>query len=315
MSTQSITTNRQATLPNVSPPITKVGYWGQLLPVVQSKWIQRFWRLLPLILPSFVLVGIIGSVVFANDIAAYHPTAHMDLYNRKVPPVWMDGGSMEHPFGTDYMGRDVFSRVLHGGRASFRIALSASTIASVFGICYGVISGYVGGLLDRFLMLLTNIWISFPFLVLALAAIAAVGNTITVLVVLLSLAMWVHPARITRAHVLKTRELDYVEAAHAIGAKAPHIIRRHIVPNIVSVNILLWTFSVGALILIEGSLSFIGLGVNPPTPSWGNMLSDGRHHLQEAWWISVLPGVALMLTVLSINAIGDALQKLHNHKD
>ncbi len=314
MSTQTIT-NRQNTA--LYPPqfeeLGRLRRWlGWINWRVPVRWLRRY---LPLILPALMLAGILGSVVFAEHLTDYHPTQDMDLYNRSAPPVWMDGGTPDHPFGTDYIGRDVFSRVLHGGQASFRIALIASTIASAFGIVYGVISGYVGGFVDRFLLLLTNIWISFPFLVLALAAIAAVGNTITVLVVLLSMAMWVHPARITRAHVLKARELDYVMASRAIGGSNLHIIRKHIIPNIVSVNILLWTFSVGALILIEASLSFIGLGVNPPTPSWGNMLSDGRRYLQDAWWISVLPGVALMITVLCMNSLGDALQKLHNHKD
>lgn len=313
MSTQSITRNPNTALyPPQTLGLQKLPRWAWLGVQVSLHWLRRY---IALLLPTLLLAGVLGSVVFAEHFTDYHPTQDMDLYNRNAPPAWMDGGTMEHPFGTDYIGRDVFSRVLHGGRASFRIALLASTIASVFGIAYGLISGYVGGLVDRFLMLLTNIWISFPFLVLALAAIAAVGNSMTVLIVLLSMAMWVHPARITRAHVLKARELDYVLASRAIGGSNLHIVRKHIVPNIISVNILLWTFSVGALILIEGSLSFIGLGVSPPTPSWGNMLSDGRRYLQDAWWISVLPGVALMITVLCVNSLGDALQKLHNHKD
>jgi peptide/nickel transport system permease protein len=159
-------------------------------------------------------------------------------------------------------------------------------------------------------MVITNIWLSFPFLVLALAVIAAVGVSTEVLILLLSLAGWVYPARVTRAKTLTLRNREFVEASIALGSSSMHIMRVHIFPNVLAVNIVLWTFSVATLILIEGSLSFLGLGVPPPTPSWGNMLSDGKVYLMDAWWMSVLPGVALMLTVLSVNALGDALQKM-----
>ncbi|NJL96088.1 MAG: ABC transporter permease [Anaerolineae bacterium] len=256
------------------------------------------------------LLVIILMIVFADHLSNHDPTAGMNLRSRFVPPALMEGGSWEHPMGTDNLGRDIFVRVLYGGRVSLRVALIASTLSSVLGIAVGLMSGYLRGWIDRLMLRLTDMWVSFPFLVLALAVIAAVGSTPTVLITLLTLAGWVYPARVTRAQTLRLRELDYVRASVAIGAAPLAIMWRHILPNVLPVNLVLWTLSVGTLVVIEGSLSFIGLGVSPPTPSWGNMLADGRIYMQDAWWLSVFPGAALMLTVLCINALGDALQKL-----
>ncbi|NDJ84909.1 MAG: ABC transporter permease [Chloroflexi bacterium] len=283
---------------------------------IPKDW-QSFWRFLRRygggVLATLVLLVIIFSITFADRLTPHDPI-QMDLRNRFAPPVWSDGGTMSHPLGTDNLGRDVLARTLYGGRVSLRVALTASTISTVVGLLLGLVSGYLGGIVDRVIALITNIWVSFPFLVLALAVIAAVGTSITVLVVLLSLAGWVYPARVTRAQTLRVRQYDYVDASIALGASPAHIIRHHIVPNVASINIILWTLSVGTLIIIESSLSFIGLGVSPPDPSWGNMLSSGQMYLQDAWWLSVFPGLALMLTILCINSLGDALQRMNDYR-
>lgn len=276
------------------------------------RWMGRYSHLL---MATAALAIIIFSIVFAHRLTPYDPTGDMDLYNRYVPPFWEAGGSMEHPMGTDNMGRDVLSRTLYGGRVSLRVAFSASTIATAVGISLGLIAGFLGGIIDRFLMMVIDIWVSFPFMVGALAVIAVVGSSQLILITLLAFAAWVYPARVTRAQVLKVRKLEFVQASIALGASKAHIVLRHIVPNVISINILMWTLSVGTLIVIEGSLSFLGLGVNPPTPSWGNMLNDGKYYIQDAWWLTVVPGTALMLTVLCVNSLGDALQRLNNsHK-
>lgn len=275
------------------------------------RWLQQYAEG---IIAGAVLLIIVFSVTFAGQLSHHNPTAGMDLHNRFLPPVWEDGGSINYVLGTDNLGRDILTRILHGGQSSLFIAFTASTIATIFGIFYGVLSGYTGGMIERTMTRITDIWVSFPFLVLALSVIAVVGSSEWVLITLLSLAGWVYPARITHAQTLKVRNHDFVQASHALGASSWHIIWRHILPNVVSVNIVMWTFSVGSLILIEGSLSFLGLGVSPPTPSWGNMLSDGRVYLQDAWWLSVFPGLALMLTVLCVNSVGDTLQKLNNRQ-
>jgi ABC-type dipeptide/oligopeptide/nickel transport system permease subunit len=266
-----------------------------------------------LLLVALCVLLILAAFMFAGSITHHNPTASMDLRSRFLPPVWEAGGSMEHPLGTDHLGRDVLSRTLHGGRISLQIALIASTIAVLGGATYGLISGYAGGWVDRILSAITDVWVAFPFLVLALAVIAAVGASISILIILLSMAGWVYPARVTRAQTLKIRHQEFVQASVATGASHLHIIRYHILPNLVSINVVLWTLCVGTAILIEGSLSFLGLGISPPTPSWGTMLNEGRTYLQDAWWLSVFPGLTLMITVLLINASGDALQNLLSH--
>lgn len=276
---------------------------------VQWRWIIRYFGG---ILALVVLMTIVLSVVFAERVTSQPPTAGMDLRARFIPPFWMEGGSMDHPFGTDNLGRDVLSRTLHGGRISLRVALVASSLASVIGITLGLIGGYKGGFLDRLLVLVTDAWISFPSLILALAVIAVVGTTPNILITLLVALGWVYPARVTRAQTLKIRRLEYVQASVMLGGSTLHTIRNHILPNVVSVNVVLWTFSVSTLVLIEGSLSFVGLGVSPPSPSWGNMLSDGQYHMQEAWWLAVFPGLALMLTILCLNTLGDTLQAMRS---
>lgn len=260
------------------------------------------------------LLTLILSVTFADQVVPHHPTMDMDLYNGFAPPMWEAGGSSTHILGTDKLGRDILARILHGGRISLRVAFIASTLSTIIGAIYGMVSGYIGGTIDRIMGGITDLWVAFPFLVLAMAVMAVVGTTTTVVIVILTLAGWVYPAKITRAQTLSLRQMDYVTASISIGASPFYIIRQHIMPNILVVNIVLWTFAVGTLILIEGSLSFIGLGVSPPTPSWGNMLSDGRNYLQDAWWLSVFPGLALMFTVLCVNSIGDTLQKLSSHR-
>jgi peptide/nickel transport system permease protein len=271
--------------------------------------LRRYWGGL---LAATLLVLVVLATVLAPYLTPHDPTAGMNLQARFMPPFWVQGGDIFHPFGTDNLGRDVLTRTLYGGRVSLLVAFVASSIGSGIGIIYGLISGYAGGTVDRVMMRVTDIWVSFPFIVLALAVIAVVGSTPTVLIALLSLAGWVYPARVTRAQTLKIGQTEFVAAAYAAGAPPLHIVRHHILPHIASVNIVMWTLSIGTLVLVESSLSFIGLGVSPPTPSWGNMLSDSQTYLQDAPWLSIVPGLALMLTILCVNMVGDTLQKLIN---
>jgi len=278
---------------------------------VDWRWLRKY---ADGIIGGTVLAIMLFAIAFAGQVSPHDPTGAMDLMNRYTPPFWMEEGTLTHPFGTDNLGRDVLSRTLHGGQVSLRVALIASTIATLGGAAYGLVSGYAGGLLGKAMSRIVDMWVAFPFLVLALAVIAAVGNTQTILIILLAMAGWVYPAQVTRAQTMKVRQLDYVKASTAIGGSRWHIVRCHIIPSVIPVNIVMWTFSVGMMVVVEGSLSFLGLGVSPPTPSWGNMLSDGRVYLQDAWWLSVFPGMALVLTILCINALGDALHRLGTHQ-
>lgn len=273
---------------------------------------QRYQRYANVALLLALLMVIFGLVIFAGALTANDPMT-MNLSKTLLPPIWVAGGSLAHPLGTDNLGRDILSRTLHGGQVSLKVAFVAGTVSTVLGMALGVVGGYVGGIVDRTLLYISDIWISFPFLVLALAIISAVGGSVLVLIILLSVAGWVHAARITRATTLKLKEAEYVHASLAIGAGPLHVLWSHIVPGIINPNIVMWTFSIGTMIVIEGSLSFIGMGVSTGTPSWGTMISDGRHYLRDAWWMSIFPGMALMITVLTVNYLGDALQNLNNH--
>lgn len=305
MSANTLFTTPAASSP-AAPPLSSP-FRPRHAPRLRGRWLRRYGGG---VLAGGLLTVIVLSVAFAHLITPHDPTGGMRLPYRFKPPAWQDGGLLEHPLGTDNMGRDLLARTLYGGRVSLWVAFVAGSIGSLVGIVYGLAGGYIGGWLDKLLLRITDIWVSFPFLVLALAVIAVLGSTPTVLIALMALSAWVYPARVTRAQTLKIREMEYVSAAVALGAGPLRIIRVYIIPHILAVNIVLWTLTFGTLILVESSLSFIGLGINPPTPSWGNMLSDSKTYLRDAWWMSVVPGLALMLTILCINALGDTLQRL-----
>ncbi|MGA3540315.1 ABC transporter permease [Melissospora conviva] len=248
------------------------------------------------------LLLIVAAVLLAGPISGHDPLAQ-NLSDRLLPP-----GTDGHLLGTDDKGRDVLARALYGGRISLLVGFVAATAAAVAGIALGLLAGYYGGWWDRIISGMADIWIAFPFLVLAVATLAVVGGTVPVLVVLLTFGAWVTPTRVTRGLARRLRGADHVQAAIGLGASDGRIIRRHVLPAVLPANLIVWTLTVGTLILIEGGLSFLGLGVRPPTPSWGNMLSDGRGYLELAWWATAAPGAALTLTVLLTNLLGDALR-------
>jgi peptide/nickel transport system permease protein len=271
--------------------------------------IRRLLRNRPGMLALIGLVVIAASVSFAHLLTPYNPVG-VSFANRYKPPFWSEGGSISNMFGTDAQGRDLLARILYGGRVSLLVGFVSSSIAGVVGIALGLISGYFGGFVDKLITRITQVWLAFPFLVLAIAVVAVVGSSVQILVILLSLAAWVYPCRITRAETMRVKNIEFVRASVGFGARAPHILLQHILPNVITPNIVIWTFSVATLILVESGLSFLGLGVRPPTPSWGNILNDGRQFITTGeWWLTIIPGMAITLTVLCVNTLGDALQR------
>ncbi|MET7401144.1 ABC transporter permease [Dactylosporangium sp. NPDC005572] len=248
------------------------------------------------------LVALVLAAVLAGPLTGQDPIAQ-HLGDRLLPP-----GTAGHLLGTDDKGRDVLARTLYGARVSLLVGFVAATAASAFGMLLGLLAGYYGGWADRLITRAGDVWIAFPFLVLAVATLAVAGSDLWILVSLLALAGWVTPTRVTRSLVRRLRGADHVQAAIGLGAGDARVIRRHVLPAVLPANLVVWTLTVGTLILIEGGLSFLGLGVRPPTPSWGNMLNDGRGFLEIAWWMTAAPGVALTLTVLLTNLLGDALR-------
>jgi peptide/nickel transport system permease protein len=259
---------------------------------------------------GLVLLVLLVVVAACAPLIAPHDPLDQDVTRKLLPPFWQANGRLDFPLGTDQQGRDVLSRILYGARISLALALSATLISSVIGIALGLIAGYRQGLLSDAILRLADAQMAFPFLVLAIALLAVSGPSITNLVIILSVFGWVQFARLTRGEVLSLRERDFVASARALGASDIRISLRHILPNVVPMVIVIWTFSLAQVILVESALSFLGLGVRPPTPSWGSMLADGRVYLDTAWWLETFPGVAIMLAVLSVNLLGDALREV-----
>ncbi|NDJ60779.1 MAG: ABC transporter permease [Chloroflexi bacterium] len=257
-----------------------------------------------------VLIALILAVVFAEQITPIDPVSQ-SLMNRLSPPFGLnETGSWEFPLGTDALGRDVFSRILYGGRISLAIGGVATLLGLALGTVLGLLGGYIGGWLDQFVMYLVDVQLSLPFLLLAVAVALVLGTSLTVLVGLAALATWPIYTRIVRAAVLSVRERDYVIAAQAAGAGGFHIMVTHLFPSLVAPLLVLATLSVGRIILLEAGLSFLGIGIQPPTPSWGNMINEGRDYLASAWWLATMPGIALALLTMAVGTIGDWLRDL-----
>src|SRR5213078_1174260 len=230
------------------------------------------------------------------------------LLDRLTPPMWAAGGDAKHPLGTDTLGRDVASRLLHGARVSLAVGFSAVLVAGVIGVALGLVSGWYGGRVDDALMRLGDVQLAFPVLVLAIAVLAVLGASVTNLIVVLGVTGWITYARIVRGEVLALRERDFVAAARALGAGDGWILRRHLLPNVLPPITVVATFSVARTIIAEASLSFLGLGIPAPAPSWGSMLDEGRNYITTAWWLALFPGLAILLLVLGINLVGDWLR-------
>ncbi len=239
--------------------------------------------------------------VFAPFIAPYDP------YEINVYQV-LEAPSKEHIFGTDELGRDVFSRVVYGARVSLKVGIIAMGISISIGTILGLIAGYYGGLIDSLIMRIVDVMLSFPTLFLILAIVAVLEPNIYIIMIVIGLTGWMDVARLVRAEVLSLKEREFVIASKAMGAGSGRIIFHHILPNALYPVIVAATFAVGSVILIESGLSFLGLGIQPPEPSWGGILSVGKDYLTVAWWLSFFPGMAIFLTVLSINLFGEALR-------
>ena len=230
------------------------------------------------------------------------------LLERLTPPMWMAGGTARHPLGTDTLGRDVTSRLLYGARVSLIVGVSAVAIAGLVGVALGLVAGYYGGWLDDVLMRIGDVQLAFPVLVLAIALLAVSGASLFTVVLVLGVTGWITYARIVRGETLSLATREFVEAARALGAPDSHVLWRHVVPNVLPPVIVVATFSVARVIIAEASLSFLGLGIPPPAPSWGAMLDEGRNYLTTGWWLALFPGLAILVLVLGINLVGDWLR-------
>jgi peptide/nickel transport system permease protein len=272
---------------------------------------SRVWRKLVLnpaaLAGAVVLLFVIGAAVFAPWVAPQDP-ARQSLIRRFTPPVWAEGGKSTHVLGTDQVGRDILSRIVYGARVSLLVGVAAVAVSLTVGVTLGLLAGFLHGRVDTVITTVVDVWLSFPQLLLALAFVAALGPSPTTIIVVLGLTGWERYTRVVRAEVLALREKDFVEAARAMGASAARTILRHLLPNTFSSIIVLSTLQVAQAILQEAALSFLGVGSGSAYPTWGQMIALGRDFVSVAWWLPTFPGLAILVTVLAINLVGDRLR-------
>lgn len=260
------------------------------------------------VLGVVLVAAVLAMAALAPWLTQHDPTKN-NLSRRLMAPPWTAAKSHpDHPLGTDALGRDLLSRILYGSRASLAIGMAATTLAALIGVALGLITGYFGGWIDKVIMRLADIQLAFPGILLALAVLAVLGPSTVNLIIVLALSHWVTFARLVRGEVMALKGRDFVAAARALGASDLRVMFQHLLPNLVTSLTVTFTVSLTRLIIAESSLSFLGFGVQPPTPTWGGMLGDGRSYLARAWWVSTLPGVALLITVMGINLLGDWLR-------
>jgi peptide/nickel transport system permease protein len=271
--------------------------------------VLAFARRNPLVLVggAILLVVVVASVC-APLLTASDPVR--PSFGQRLRAPWGLGGTSARPLGADNLGRDIYARLLYGGRISLVLATSAVILATGVGVLVGLLAGYLGGKLDDLVMRLADVQLTFPVIMLAIAIVAVVGTSPLALVGVLALSGWVLHARTVRANVLTIRHLEYVDAAWALGASHRRVVFRHVLPNTLAPILVIASSQFATMVLLESGLSFLGMGVQPPQPSWGAMLAEGRDYLSNAWWLATIPGVAISLVVLGANLLGDGLRDL-----
>ena len=282
-------------------PVAEPRAWGRLR--------DRRLPVIPLgIITMFVLVAVLAPLISPAD------PEEQSLRHRFRPPVWDERGSWQHPLGTDRLGRDMLSRIFYGSRVSLTAGVVTVLLASAFGAAVGLVAGYYGGRVDAVLMRLTDATMSFPVILLALILAVTVGPSFANVVVAIAVILWARYARVIRGQVLTLMELDFIAQARIAGAGAWRVISRHLLPNTLNTLVVLVTLQIGYVIIVEASLSFLGAGIPPPTPAWGSMISEGREFVTSAWWVSMFPGLAILLVVLAFNLLGDWLRDTFDPK-
>ena len=276
-------------------------------PVVEHSTLRRLLRLRWGVAAAAVLLLIVATAVFAPYIAPHDPLA-VNIRHRLAPPAWIEGGSRAHVLGTDQVGRDLLSRMIYGGRVSLVVGTTAVLMAASIGVLLGLSAGYFRGNIDWFIMTVVNVMLTFPFVLLALAVIAVLGASLKNMILVLGVAGWPIYARVVRAETLALREREFVLAGRALGMSHLRLMFLQIAPNLTSVIVVIATLQVAQVIIAESFLSFLGLGIQPPTPAWGNMLGEGRVYMLNSWWIATFPGLAIFVTTLVINLMGNALR-------
>jgi peptide/nickel transport system permease protein len=273
------------------------------------------WRLAPVArhwpgLVGLAIVAVMAAAAVLAPALAPHDPYSQDIAARLRAPAWAPTGTAEHLLGTDHVGRDYLSRIVYGARISLAVGVLAVACSGVLGVVVGLLSGFYGGSVDRALTFLTNLTLTLPFMLLAIAMIALMGSGFVNMILVLGVTGWPIYARVVRAEVLSLREREFVVAGTALGGTPARILAAHILPNLANLIVVLASVEVARMIIVESFLSYLGLGVPPPAPSWGGMLSEGQLYVLTKWWLATFPGLAILVTVLGVNLVGDALRDI-----
>lgn len=282
----------------------------------KSKFKSLFLRLLKSktgVVGLVIVLAMTLMAIFAPYLAMYDP-AKTNIMHRLLPPFWMEGGNRDFPLGTDNLGRDVLSRIIYGSRISLLVGVSAVILAGILGMIFGLIAGYYGKVWDFIIMRTVDSFLAIPNILFMLIILAVLGPSVPTLIFVLGGTSWVVYARMVRSETLSVKERDFVRSARAIGAKDFRIITKYILPNVISSFIVIATLNVASTIILEASLSFLGLGIQSPDVSWGLMLSDGREYIATSWWVATFPGIAITVTVLGVIFLGDWLRDVLDPK-
>jgi peptide/nickel transport system permease protein len=257
--------------------------------------------------PLAIIIVLVLTATLADVLSPYSPT-DISLANRLRPPFWEAGGSLAYPLGTDPMGRDLLTRIIFGARVSLLVGLLGILVGGGIGATLGLIAGYAGGRMDALLMRVADTTMAFPIILFAILLVSIMGGSLLNVVIAVALVLWARYARVIRGEILSLKERDFVAQARIAGCSSVRIILVHLFPNILNTLVVLLSLQVGWVIVVEASLSFLGAGIPPPTPTWGSMIAEGRDYIATAWWVSFFPGLATLATVLSLNLCGDWLR-------
>lgn len=271
--------------------------------------LRKMWYLRLGVLGGLVILALVMTAVFTPYLAPHDPY-QQDLIKRLLPPAWMEGGETKYLLGTDRLGRDILSRIMYGTRVSLAVGISAVLMQVIIGVGLGLLAGYHGGKIDAGISFVVNIMMGFPFILLVMSLVAVLGPSLENIIIALGLTGWPVFTRVSRIETMKLREQEFVLAAISLAFKTKRILIKHILPNLLPSIVVLATVEVARAIIRESLLSFLGLGIQPPTPSWGKMLAEGRDYMLIQWWIAAFPGLAIFLAALGINLLGDALRDL-----
>lgn len=271
--------------------------------------LKKLWKFRAGIL-GLIIVTVMSCLAVFADYVSPHDPYDQDLTARLKPPSWIQGGGSDNLLGTDPVGRDLLSRIIYGARISLATGAISVFISGIIGVLLGVLAGYYGGVTDRIINNLVNVMMAFPFMLLALTAVAVMGPSFKNMVIVLGVTGWPIYTRVVRAEAYRLKEMEFVVAARATGLSGRTIIAKHVLPNLFNIIVVTASLEVARMIIMESFLSFLGLGVQPPTPSWGGMLGDGRVYMLTHWWLATFPGIAIFVTTLGINFLGDGLRDL-----